>query len=150
MRPLTLLLLGACGGAAAHVEPRTLAPRPGIPASDAAPATPLLESLWVDQAGVLVFCADAELPALQRRLGEFEAAGAWVAAVSPEPADKTRALSSSLKLEFPVLSDPAGTAARAWKACDGGRSTGFVIAPGGRILYRGSADVARLLDEVKK
>jgi len=152
MRPLLLLLLGACGATTvAHGNPAAPG-RPGAPApaADAAPSTPLLQPLWADQAAVIVFCADSLLPALQQHLGEFEAVGAWVAAVSPEPPEKTRALAASLKLAFPLLSDPAGAAARAWSACDGGRATGFVVAPGGRIIYRGRADVDELLDAVKK
>jgi peroxiredoxin len=149
MRPAMLLLLCACGGAAAPGNPTTPG-RPRAAVKQTAPTTPLLQPLWADQSAVIVFCADSLLPALQRRLGEFEAAGAWVAAVSAEPPDRTRTLAASLKLAFPLLSDPAGAAARDWSACDGGIATGFVVAPGGRIVYRGRADVDELLDAVKK
>ncbi len=49
-------------------------------------------------------------------------------------------LRRSLKMEMPLYSDKGGAAARAWDVFDAGsgfsRVASFIIAPGGKVIYR--------------
>jgi hypothetical protein len=132
-------LVAACGG-----KPQAGAP-PKPPVAErktTAPRTPLLAPFWSDQPAVIVFC-DPRSPLLdeiQRRLKDFEKAGAWVAAVTADAPGKTR--------PFPVVRDRAGETARAWGAS--ALPAGFVVVPGGRIVYRGRADVDQLLAAIRR
>jgi hypothetical protein len=136
-------VLAAVACAACGAQPRAGAPQPP-PATehgDFAPKTPLLAPFWSDQPAVIVFC-DARSPLLdeiQRRLKDFERAGAWVAAVTADVPGKTRS--------FPIVRDRGGEATRAWGAAP--LPVGFVVVPGGRIVYRGRADVDQLLGALR-
>src|SRR6266702_2494398 len=96
-----------CAACVAKPEPGAPAP-PVAERPPTAPKTPLLAPFWADRPAVIVFC-DARNPLLdeiQRRLKEFEQAGAWVVAVTADEPGRAR--------PFPVVRDRAGETARAW------------------------------------
>ncbi|HKA89570.1 MAG TPA: hypothetical protein VKE22_18015 [Haliangiales bacterium] len=137
------LLAALCTACGAPAPPGAAPPPPAaVDRSQTAPRTPLLAPFWSDQPAVIVFC-DARSPLLdeiQRRLKDFEKAGAWVAAVTADAPGKPR--------PFPVVHDRGGETARAWGAT--ALPAGFVVVPGGRIVYRGGADVDDLLAALRK
>ncbi len=137
-----LVLAAALVAACAETPQPGAPPPPAVARRQTAPETPLLAPFWSDQPAVIVFC-DANSPLLdeiQRRLKEFEQAGAWVAAVTGDAPGKTRT--------FPVVRDRGGETARAWGATV--LPAGFVVVPGGRIVYRGRADVDDLLGAIRR
>lgn len=81
-----------------------------------------------------------QLGELQDRYREILRAGADLCAVSTESADLGTELAKKLGLEYPVLVDPHGQAAREWGVLD--EQTGiaklstFVVERGGSIVYR--------------
>ena len=133
------VLGAACGG---KPQPQGSSKPPPVERRTTAPKTPLLAPFWSDKPAVIVFC-DAGSPLLdeiQRRHKDFEKAGAWVAAVTADAPGKTRS--------FPVVRDRGGETARAWGASP--LPAGFVVVPGGRIVYRGRADVDQLLAAIRR
>jgi len=59
------------------------------------------------------FC-DLELRAYQKALPELQQLGATLAAISPQPLERSRSTVENRNLEFDVLSDPDNTTARAY------------------------------------
>ncbi len=90
-----------------------------------------------------MFCRQ-QLTALQAHLGEFQAAGATVWAVSVDPVSTSAALATALHVSFPLPSDPDLHVVRAFGVETAGDAhvalpSVFVLAPdgaGGRVAYR--------------
>lgn len=110
-------------------------PRVMLAHSDGSPAS--LEELAGDGSLVVIFyrggwCpyCTGSLAAWQGRLDEVKALGATLVAVTPEKPSRLDATTSKHNLEFPILSDAQGQAARAF-------DLGFTLDPQTQNRYRG-------------
>jgi alkyl hydroperoxide reductase subunit AhpC len=100
------------------------------------------------------FVCPTEIRGFQARLAEFDGLGAQVLAVSVDEVDSHRRWATELGgVAFPLLSDPARTACRAYGVLneEDGRAfrATFVIAPAGTVAYVvvSPMNVGRSVDE---
>ena len=89
-----------------------------------------------------IYCR-RQLESLQRRIGDFTAAGATVWAISADDVGASTALARDLSLTFPLGSDPSLRAISAFGVASRGTATAlpavFVLEPdgaGGRVVFQ--------------
>lgn len=139
-----MAMVAAGNVTAAELKPGDKAPDFNLPGSDG--KTYKLSDFRGKQAVVLAWFPKAFTPGCTNECKAFRADGdaLWAFEVayftaSVDPPEKNKDFAKSLDLDFPILSDPGGTVARAYGVTDAEKTTArrwtFYIGHDGKILY---------------